>query len=49
VIKQNSGPKPRVLLSKRPKWEDEVAAALKKPRPAEGWPKPAVKKRAPKK
>jgi len=34
---------------KTPAWEKAVEKALRKPRPAQGWPKPAPRRKADKK
>ncbi len=42
--KKKAGPKPdRVKIDKG--WEDAIGDALKKKRPAEGWPKPEKEKK----
>ncbi len=44
--KVRPGPKAASVAIETP-WKSNVASALKKPRPASGWPKPETAKRAP--
>jgi hypothetical protein len=46
VAPQRPGPEPERLKIDGD-WEQAVERALKKPRPADGWPKPQQKKKRP--
>ncbi len=46
--KKKTGPPPKTLKIEQP-WEDAVAHALNKKRPADGWPEADAPKKRPKK